>query len=892
MKKMVHAVPVTYPAPVLIPLGATVAAVDQGASVEVGLEVPKEKRIKGTLEGGAEAEAGQGAEVDLDQGVLTETGQMEKPPPSINPCIDLDDLPLKLDTLTGSKERKEILNKKNRPDPDEIINLDSPKPILNEILISSDSENEVKASTKAKSVRVERRELVPSALETGGPTKSIKPALPELTKDLKNVNFVQNVSLDKELDRAVRKGISMDNNSSEKQSPKTDTVPITSKWPQNICDEAQEQCSKESESLEEQVEQSVSVDKKIIKNEGQDILAEDKGGNECEHSGINSSNEPHVNIETTSNTIVVESIPESSKRKADIVKEGKSDGKYTFTEANSDNAAFMNSESADKELESNSSRETSLKISYSREKKSVGKPYKTKGAKASRGKKNTLFNVDEVAKLQKVKLDHLQTSYDEEQQKIIEEPTKLTQDKSDDPINRVPEKIVEESTVLEQEKDVTKHMVSEQDCASDLEATSVRNVTSPLCKSALESDAIPLLSLKSCEESKELITDDDVKVSKILSEEENTEVIPNKEQYEEQIESKVNSKDGNNVDDFYRGADQLDLSDDDIDVEKAHEDFLQDDREVEPIRIETGLIRKRILHAKKSEWTAPGISWTKKEKKKREKPKDVLAMEGVGLLKTALAENIQSPISKDGEEEEFQSQDSSEGKVGDHGNDDDDTRASWGVPSSLSKVDTTSDLKVQSSREVNLKETSNINEDDRIAEVDEDLPQKRSGQDTEIIGVIGTIPDPDSEHIEGIDLGGSSWSMRWLQSEKVQKVVSSSKMLSRVRKKFQKKDKATKVVPVAKPEVIQKQLPDPVVPIIGSIEEYERLFGMRVKQPSGEETMGSTSVHESAPTSTGSAQANVTGERTAPQKKPAVFGSDDEGEDSEEEALWSKILGK
>lgn len=133
--------------------------------------------------------------------------------------------------------------------------------------------------------------------------------------------------------------------------------------------------------------------------------------------------------------------------------------------------------------------------------------------------------------------------------------------------------------------------------------------------------------------------------------------------------------------------------------------------------------------------------------------------------------------------------------------------------------------------------------------------------------------------------------MRWLQSEKVQKVVSSSKMLSRVRKKIQKKDKAIKTVTAEKSDVTQ-EVAKPSISIIGSIEEYERLFGMKVKKATDDTAPSAVSDSSStAVQGTSTERAEPVQERPSKKAAPA-FGSDDEDEDSEEEALWSKILKK
>ena len=146
---------------------------------------------------------------------------------------------------------------------------------------------------------------------------------------------------------------------------------------------------------------------------------------------------------------------------------------------------------------------------------------------------------------------------------------------------------------------------------------------------------------------------------------------------------------------------------------------------------------------------------------------------------------------------------------------------------------------------------------------------------TEIIGEIEPKSSSNNPDFDENEYSTSSWSMRWLQSEKVQKVVNSSKMLSRVRKKIQDKEKIIKSRQIQNPisketETIPEKSKSSSV--IGSIEEYETLFSVKVdeakqnKVSSNEKSYTKGNVHP--------------------------LGSDDSDEDSEEEALWSKIMRK
>ncbi|XP_071538077.1 uncharacterized protein [Panulirus ornatus] len=417
--------------------------------------------------------------------------------------------------------------------------------------------------------------------------------------------------------------------------------------------------------------------------------------------------------------------------------------------------------------------------------------------------------------------------------------------------------------------------------------------------------------------------------------------------------------------DFYKGAEQLAFSDDDKDDDCNIEEYIKDSSPVEPIRIETGLIRKSVLRQRKMEMVMPDKSWMKKEKKKKEKSKDTLVIEGIGLLTSTLNESVLGSSLKESEGKTIMvdkptdesvlgsSLKESEGEtmkvckpfnksvLGSSLKENEgetmkvckpinenilgsSLKESEGEPLKVNKPSTgmetlntsissasetdcsllaedmTSTTSNQQSLRFGLEQETNIPASEETVSYEDYEPksdekfQKKASQETEIIGVIETSKDSGSDNFDDFELEGSSWSMRWLQSEKVQKVVTSSKMLSRVRKKIQKKDKATKIVTAEKIEEPQKKTAEPLVPIIGSIEEYERLFGMKVKKDKDEASnSSSTSLQGAIGPGEQCSQSSA-----APEKVPSsstavpIFGSDDEGEDSEEEALWSKILGK
>lgn len=333
---------------------------------------------------------------------------------------------------------------------------------------------------------------------------------------------------------------------------------------------------------------------------------------------------------------------------------------------------------------------------------------------------------------------------------------------------------------------------------------------------------------------------------------------------------------------FYKGVEHLTFTDDSKDQDLDVEELKGDDHAVQPIRIETGLIRKPVLRHPKIEMKVPEKSWGKKEKKKKEKSKDVLVMEGIGYLKTTLSENsasCSSQVNSEGTVNVCEAESTS--KI------EEAQAESAASISKSSACGTHTEPNSQDSQETSLSSQDDVISYEEYEPNNDSEGRKKGGSDTEIIGVIEASNDPSNDQFD-LDLGGSSWSMRWLQSEKVQKVVTSSKMLSRVRKKIQKKDKATKASAPEKAEDSQKKLPEPQVSVIGSIEEYERLFGMKVTRSSEESK--SAPENESAE---GTEQiSEYVEEIPTTSKKVPAFGSDDEGEDSEEEALWSKIIGK
>ena len=167
--------------------------------------------------------------------------------------------------------------------------------------------------------------------------------------------------------------------------------------------------------------------------------------------------------------------------------------------------------------------------------------------------------------------------------------------------------------------------------------------------------------------------------------------------------------------------------------------------------------------------------------------------------------------------------------------------------------------------------TYNIEEQNQFQNI------KNKDNTTEIIGIIETTQHPEDEEFNEEEYRTASWSTRWLQSEKVQKVVNSSKMLSRVRKKIQKKGKIgilqQKISTNREDASTQntnatistvEQPPVASSSVIGSIEEYEKIFGVKVRKSPEKKSKGGV----------------------------VALGSDDSDEDSEEEALWSKIMRK
>ncbi|XP_076035579.1 uncharacterized protein LOC143021758 [Oratosquilla oratoria] len=339
----------------------------------------------------------------------------------------------------------------------------------------------------------------------------------------------------------------------------------------------------------------------------------------------------------------------------------------------------------------------------------------------------------------------------------------------------------------------------------------------------------------------------------------------NKEQKDEKVRKpKMAAVD--NPEDFYRGAEDLEYPEE---REEDEEEELQKLRNahVEPIRIESGLVRRRVVKTEKAPLEPPLKSWLAKEKKKKEKSVEILALEGVGLLKSALMENqasasSESAVTDAAKNEPPETEGPSTGEKKDLAKDDAETK----VPEEKGEA-ILQDLEPEELQDF---------PDDFSVERSTTSEAKR-GKDMEIIGVIEPT-DSSGGNVGDLDLGGSSWSMRWLQSEKVQKVVTNSKMLSRVRKKIQRKEKE-KDTKTNKPSVpdLPKQQPTPEIPVIGSIEEYERLFGLKSKK-----------IEPAAPEPP---EQKIIPVAPAPSAIPKLE-SDESEEDSEEEALWSKIMKK
>ncbi|XP_018010745.1 uncharacterized protein DDB_G0283697 isoform X2 [Hyalella azteca] len=197
----------------------------------------------------------------------------------------------------------------------------------------------------------------------------------------------------------------------------------------------------------------------------------------------------------------------------------------------------------------------------------------------------------------------------------------------------------------------------------------------------------------------------------------------------------------------------------------------------------------------------------------------------------------------------------------------------------------------QKERKTDSEEEGEIEEDAGLVELEPGeaeelssalLPLTRGRRQggTEIIGEI----EPSTRDATGLDNlagSGSSWSSRWLQSEKVQKVVTNSKMLSRMRKRI-KIDKinskagaastasdGTAVDPNADEGSSEQASQDgSSVPVISSMEAYQRLVG----KPE--------------------VLSDATTENTNVQVETEKTGDADEGSsDDSDEDLWSKMMG-
>jgi hypothetical protein len=121
-----------------------------------------------------------------------------------------------------------------------------------------------------------------------------------------------------------------------------------------------------------------------------------------------------------------------------------------------------------------------------------------------------------------------------------------------------------------------------------------------------------------------------------------------------------------------------------------------------------------------------------------------------------------------------------------------------------------------------------------------------------------------------------TWYERWYSSKKVQKLVNSTKMCGKVRNKMrsEKKNQIKEPVKKAEPDktIVAKE-DEPDIPIIGSIEEYEKLFGKKIVSQNLDTT-----------------PAPVNSEDNKSPAKSSDAEADEEEEDDDDE-LWGDIMG-
>ncbi|XP_068244480.1 myb-like protein X [Palaemon carinicauda] len=830
--------------------------------------------------------------------------------PSITQNVDLDDLPLKSSSLGIGKEVKTSdvaipPSKGELKEPDDIINLDSPKMPSDEILISSDSEQEMN-DVKTKSVLVEKREQI-HAKKVGKYSKGKEISTPcddstHLYKPGASMNNKNQASMGtSELE------LKLSNKSNDELNSLSKCLSLDQTCSKEIDADIMQKPSKDSTKRLQVITENSGVESRtedliekgesaIEEKNNRDKIIEVESRNKSEEIGEDRNYITNESLHgedqglIAANTLSTADENRGTIGRVDVtsdndqIKENLLPKNYEFSE--SQHGLDMKINTVEQEYEKTCldiTNETTYQKDYAQPNVIANQSDSTvelANKEAPPGTSHAAKEQDPTVKkdhlkpheirTQKVILEHLQESYNEEQESNQESFNEDQQIPSSKP------KVV--------------HFTHDS-----------MKVKSPEGKAMHEEPSHEMMEVIRESEVKE-IKEDKQETGKGGDWNEHKQTEQRTENYSVDKEETgagylTDNDDGScnrpSTDDFYKGADELTFSEDEDDGSCRKEDLeeIHENRETEPIRINTGLIRKRVTRSKKVEMEAPGKSWTKKEKKKKDKPKDVLAMEGIGLLKKTLIESAQSPSKeKEGDSHINQKEISEQ-------TNDDDTCTSWGISSVSSKEETSIDSRVQSPKDnvAHRLDASPSTEKFENNEIhDASIEQKKISQDTEIIGVIEANSSSDTNQMDDIDIGGSSWSMRWLQSEKVQKVVSSSKMLSRIRKKIQKKDKATKVITTSeKPFISPKKIPDPGVPIIGSIEEYERLFGMKAKKPIDEiaETVeeSSQASHISGKEIDQPSSSAVVQE---PQKKRTNFGSDDEGEDSEEEALWSKILGK
>jgi hypothetical protein len=124
--------------------------------------------------------------------------------------------------------------------------------------------------------------------------------------------------------------------------------------------------------------------------------------------------------------------------------------------------------------------------------------------------------------------------------------------------------------------------------------------------------------------------------------------------------------------------------------------------------------------------------------------------------------------------------------------------------------------------EINSDSQTNLS---NISEAENDNEKEKSGGEEEESSDEDKSKKPKTTR-EDSSPPPVTWYERWFQSKSMQKVVKTNKIQKKLRKKLKKNVEEAKP-----PKDLSKD--DAGLPVIGSIEEYEKLFGKKIQTPQG-----------------------------------------------------------